>query len=513
MDEDLATDAAPGELPSLPLPTNAVLGEMTSSSPLSDFGSNLRSSHSPSGATPALDELLARAFTEIDRAKRRGTWRQSVFACSIFAAGMFDIEGGHLTLENMDIDLFIPPGALPEPTFIYLCISTDPRDRPRTTQNSISVSSVVYCGPPGLRFRERVILTYQHCADIEDKDVRVVPFSTDTPPGEVPRFKRVSEDDSSLTFVDGKKCFVSVNHFTGFTSVAETSKDSADSAGETGQNKVTGVAKKIINIVGFHGGLRPGLNKLPIRVHFHNDTSDAKQLVLEEEQRLKGHPADQPKKMVFLNNGQDLEFDIESIDEAWKLEGSGPKQTIDEEIVMAATDAGCSYRMAKQDPSSRTFQCDVKAFQRGNLKYNETSPLSLLFTVSELVEEQLVQNPSNLDTTYTLREKRRSKVKLQYKERLELSTLLDPYSPVGQDWRLLADNIGQDYDVIRQTEEQFREGKVTSPTRVILDHWDKMRAQSSLDDLKDLAAKLEGIGRLDAAEVVHNVVAKSASED
>ncbi|XP_077992651.1 UNC5C-like protein [Glandiceps talaboti] len=459
-----------------------------------------------------LELYVSEAKMHIEKAKEEGTSSDivHVFSNAVFSAGLFNVEGGYLTLENMDISLFIPPGALQEKEeMVYLYLSCEEKDRHPVSPGTVSVSSVIQCGPSGLKFQERVVLSYQHCADDASGDVRVAVLSSDSDEEKDPVYKNLKDDETSMCIIQENKCIVYVSHFTGFTSVAETVI--TEKHEDQGSQTETVVAKKWVEIIGFHGTLNTDVKKLPIRVYCVNKTTDAKQLVLEEEYRMSGYQADAPKTMSFLDSGLDLEFQMIEINKSWKIDGTGPIQSIDNEAVMTSSYTACSYRMAKVDDTSKTFDCAVNSFQRENPKYDQNKSLRVNFTVNEEKQASSRLGLEDIKAKYALKGKQLTTPRLKYHHRVELSHKLDPNSPLGNDWRMVADKIGLSYDTIQQIEAQFQRNIIASPTREVLKYWDAMNRESStgsdeIGNLKKLKNILESSERSDAAEIVNNVI-------
>ncbi|XP_070580834.1 netrin receptor UNC5A-like [Ptychodera flava] len=90
------------------------------------------------------------------------------FTTTVFAAGVFNYEGGHLTIEQAGVNLFIPPGALSEDDGhqqFYVYVSTIDSEYPRLADNQTALSPVIRLGPPGFRFQKHVLLSVKNCID------------------------------------------------------------------------------------------------------------------------------------------------------------------------------------------------------------------------------------------------------------------------------------------------------------------------------------------------------------
>ncbi|XP_077979691.1 uncharacterized protein LOC144435027 [Glandiceps talaboti] len=90
------------------------------------------------------------------------------FTTTVFAAGVFNYEGGHLTIEQAGVNLFIPPGALPEddePRRFYIYVSTNDSDYPRLGADQTALSPVIRCGPTNFTFQKHILLSVKNCID------------------------------------------------------------------------------------------------------------------------------------------------------------------------------------------------------------------------------------------------------------------------------------------------------------------------------------------------------------
>ncbi|XP_033111153.1 uncharacterized protein LOC117112182 [Anneissia japonica] len=163
-----------------------------------------------------------------------GLCRQKVGQCNMvtqletnystenFAYGVFDSRGGNLSVENGDINLFIPQGAISSPKQeIYIYIDPKARflkgNQGMESQVKTRVAPIVTCGPPGTSFLSHVVLTFPHNAVEEEKwQFTAMRSEGDRHSGEWQNIDDV-EDDDSIFIVDDGFCTVMVRHFTRFT--------------------------------------------------------------------------------------------------------------------------------------------------------------------------------------------------------------------------------------------------------------------------------------------------------
>ncbi|XP_006824791.1 UNC5C-like protein [Saccoglossus kowalevskii] len=261
--------------------------------------------HAPPSDVNELDELIGIAEDMAETAHSKNMWKNFNFTNTRFAAGLFDKEGGQLSLVEMGINLFIPPGAIDDkdaPAMIYIYVNKGQHSIVPPSPNQLVVSPTVYCGPPGATFGERVVLSYQHCAASNGSNV--IALCTKTEVGVEEDFRNISEDGSCFRIMKENKCFLFVDHFTGFTTIVEG-----------------GSAKKIMDVVCYTESLVPATEKFPIRLYCVNQTADAKQIVREQEFDLGGKQTGLAQQiMIDSQNQEDLEFAVKRImPDSWKV--------------------------------------------------------------------------------------------------------------------------------------------------------------------------------------------------
>ncbi|XP_070576814.1 UNC5C-like protein [Ptychodera flava] len=432
-----------------------------------------------------LEQFLGEVNDLAEHATEQNTWKDFNFVGSTFAAGLFDFDGGHLTLDEIGIDLFIPPGALNtrDPELIYIYVSKE--HSASLSENHISLSSTIYCGPDGLRFEERLVLSYHHCA-LNARDVKVVTLFTNTHVGHQPNFRDLATDEACFSFVMGQKCFLFINHFTGFTTVGE------------GQH-----VKKMMEVMCFAGALQPRAIDFPIRIYCVNQTLDAKQLVREEEFN-RGDQIDVSKQILIdSSNKSDLEFMIKEMSpKGWKVKHS-PHQTIKSGILNSGSCGSISYHFIKEDNTLSMLDCSLDFYQHDNDTASEVSPQSILIILNE--EKESEETESMVSQCRT-KMKHRVQPQFRYSTRLEISQNLDPPCVLGKDWKLFADKIGLDCDTIKQMDDMFKRRIIRSPTIEVLSLWDAQKRTISVDHLKDLKKIFEDMGREDVAAIVQSAV-------
>ncbi|XP_006816391.2 uncharacterized protein LOC102805577 [Saccoglossus kowalevskii] len=134
-------------------------------------------------------------------------------SCS-YEAAMFDQYGG--TLKLRDVQLYIPPGAIPEGTErqVYICVTNEDAHQSRVKRNTVAIAPTVFCGP-SQKFNDNVFLTVPHCVGEQRK---FVPVITQTDLNEKTDY--LQAEDNVLRVSDDSIIFM-VDHFTGFGAEGE----------------------------------------------------------------------------------------------------------------------------------------------------------------------------------------------------------------------------------------------------------------------------------------------------
>ena len=141
------------------------------------------------------------------------------------AVGFFDINGGRLTLPNLDISLFIPPGAIEskDPQMIYIYALSSNRNEPDLDSKETWLTPTTECGPSGLQFAKDVLLSMPHCA-INHSQWKIQAHRGND---ESPVWKKLETGGETISFLDDKKVTLALNHFSPYK-VSGRSSTSSD---------------------------------------------------------------------------------------------------------------------------------------------------------------------------------------------------------------------------------------------------------------------------------------------
>ncbi|XP_071943524.1 uncharacterized protein [Antedon mediterranea] len=143
------------------------------------------------------NRLLDQSFSEISRDGK-------------FTIGFIGKEGGHLKLRNGDIQLYIPPGAMPDVAEGYVFIYAD------SVHHNLVKYDVIICGPPGLKFNNSVLLRFPNPKSQDDAlpERRSVKLSVQEL-GKPLEWRSLDTTTDGSFFLEDGNILLHLNHFTG----------------------------------------------------------------------------------------------------------------------------------------------------------------------------------------------------------------------------------------------------------------------------------------------------------
>ncbi|XP_033103633.1 netrin receptor UNC5C-like [Anneissia japonica] len=244
-----------------------------------------------------------------------GNYDQHSFACPFFRAGIFDKYGGELHFDEAGVMLLVPPGAIQQstPQLIYIYLHHEQNEILPIPPNMMATSPVVFCGPSGMVFDQRVLLSYQHCANIKNNNTNLITLRTETEPDQSPSFHNLSEDNDSITLIKGNTVTLMLSHFTGHTSVVQCEEE-----------KETVIHEKWLNLMLFSSQINDDDYDLQLRLYCANQTEDARYIVLEDERLLEGSLRSPTFPFLFASIS-DINVLLNS-EGNWKVRGGKTKQ-------------------------------------------------------------------------------------------------------------------------------------------------------------------------------------------
>nr|CAH8875780.1 unnamed protein product [Trichobilharzia regenti] len=124
-------------------------------------------------------------------------------------------------------------------------------------------------------------------------------------------------------------------------------------------------ATKMLKLAAFAGPLTPTID-YNIRVYVLADTKDALEHVLSVERRLEGKLLDNPKSLLFKDNGGGLCFYIEDISNGWRSRLQTKSQEIPFRHIWNGTQMStlhCAFSLEHLDPRQATVSCKIIVYQ------------------------------------------------------------------------------------------------------------------------------------------------------
>ncbi|XP_071795287.1 uncharacterized protein [Asterias amurensis] len=410
------------------------------------------------------------------------------FQIANFAAAILDCHGGCLSIDDLDVHLYVPPGAIPEKqtqqVYIYVTGTS-------SVESHYFSTPFVHCGPPETVFKEDVVLTMPHCV----KNTSSCKFAL---------FKLSSGGSSELregfdviTVVDNDSITFSVNHFCGFGATASPVDG-------------TILEKTMIACLFIHEDSHSE-NEVTLRLRLVDDVQANVQEVTTEERNYGFHLADTNSPLTVFMNDQDVVAKISSCSESWELSEPEPCQRkIHHKSLWRETDASCARAfpsvmfVAKRRSGSRKdcFTARMTVLQEGS----RSCDYGVNFVVERCCCRSCVPNPGEPQNTdeFLLRQipKDRKRVTgcrlLQEPIFSKLCELLDSPNPLGNDWtRLLSLLLKTEHHVDSINAKAGRQE--SSPTKIVLDlFFGKQSGKKKEETLNTLKCALIDINRPDA---------------
>ncbi|XP_038073254.1 uncharacterized protein LOC119741534 [Patiria miniata] len=408
-----------------------------------------------------------------------------VIQISNFAGAMLDSRGGYLSIDDLDVHLYVPCGAVPDgpPQLVYVFVEGN------LSSGRDQLTPCVHCGPSTLRFRKDVFLTYPHCA----KDAAKYRFTfTKSKSGGYIREIRDGED--GVIHVDNHSITMTMNHFCGYSACAP-------------------VLEKSMLVCTFINEDIPA-GRATIRLRICDDIESNLKEVEESESIHDFFLADPVQRMEVGRTG-DVQGTLTLVSESWEItEPVCGRQTF---RLSDLWHAACSD-IAQATPS-KLFHVRRKSQQRERLTakmkvfQGDREQYSVDFLVKMPRRGIFHQNvPRSFDELLQLMKGYIYQQPTTRHEPMQLLTEgvyqrlcdeLDVEAPVAHDWRLLPENLRGIHDRghrwITSIETRAQRER-QSPTGLVLDAFfaeSKKSRKSKGNTLRDLKQGLLGLNRQD----------------
>ncbi|XP_071793947.1 uncharacterized protein [Asterias amurensis] len=411
------------------------------------------------------------------------------FQIANFAAAILDCHGGCLSIDGLDVHLYVPPGAIPEEqtqqVYIYVTGTS-------SVESQCFSTPFVHCGPPDTILKEDVVLTMPHCV----KNTSSCNFSL-SKLSSSGGSSELREGSDVIQVVDNGSITFSVNHFCGSGATASPVDG-------------TILEKTMIACLFIHEDSHSE-DVVTLRLRLVDDVQANVQEVTTEERNYGFHLADIKNPLTVFKNDQDVVAKISTCScESWELsEPESCQRKIHRKSLWRETDASCARAfpsvmfVAKRRSASQKvcFKARMTVFQEGSgscdygvnflVDLNKRCCLPNPGKPHYIKELLLGQIPNDRNRVTECR-------LLQEPIFDELCVLLDTPNPLENDWRRLS-------SLLLKTEHNVgsinaRAGRQeSSPTKIVLDlFFGKQSGKKKEETLDTLKCALIGINRPDA---------------
>ncbi|CAH8579828.1 unnamed protein product [Schistosoma turkestanicum] len=476
-------------------------------------------------------------------------------------------NGDQLALPQSGVFLTVPQGALESNALVevYLAVCREDKHRPTLNDHQTLISPVIQFGPLGLNLLKPVLLSFPHCAVLNQSSwlIRVLalgPSSNRSPnnlntsningykssSSAVPTnsdnyvwqevgiigyessiTKMICHLDANMahliTDVAQRYCLVgetqkllvgdrlisnhkNINHteFPNFpngintngmqrvkiTNFINGNNTMTDSTQDSGFLSDVQPATKMLKLAAFAGPLTPTID-YNIRVYVLTDTKDALEHVLCVEKRLEGRLLDDPKSLLFKDNGGGLCFYIEDISPGWRSRLQTKSQEIPFRHIWNGTQMStlhCAFSLEHLDSRQLNVSCKIRVFQENAQSQEQTLKISnqkfelktghskTRFSSSEEGSSDIYSFPSAYRLPIVITQR--------------LCKLLDTRE---SEWQKLAKHMGMERYISYLKSQP-------SPTTALINLWEaRNRDESSVNDLK---AMFSAMDRADCANLL-----------
>ncbi|XP_066275405.1 uncharacterized protein [Branchiostoma lanceolatum] len=432
-----------GRVPSL------VRGVVRVKSKVSSVGATY-SRRSPASSTSInqygpFDALWSLAQERLDASVKNSSGKYNVVS-SNFAAGVFDERGGHLSILEKGVSLFIPPGAVAGgPTKVYIYLeSVDVHQDENLPEGQAMMSSTLYCGPPGTKFNDDVVFTLPYQGSGCDAMWDVLPVQTQTAVGTPPNWRPFTDDDQAMHFLNNGFCTYFVNHFTGFGVVGDASRSE-------------GSKVKIFRFGAFATPIEMRGRNRRVRVRcWEGKKSELERVLQLEKSEHSGKLIDAHRPLPLREGKGDIWMMATDTSSDWQLRGCS-EQSIPEILLWMEEDepmdSSCTFEFRETNETPNQFGCTVKIYQE------ETPKTLVRLNISDFQEPQQDSSfeptngnePSNM--TFLRLQPELQPIKqdgalLTPSAHRRICAVLDVSNPLGNDWRAFAEKLGLPFDTI-----------------------------------------------------------------
>ncbi|KAJ3633421.1 hypothetical protein MTP99_010372 [Tenebrio molitor] len=441
--------------------------------------------------------------------------------------------GAFLNLLESGVSLVVPEGAISRSRKqeLFLSILNEDCFRPKLAENLTQLSPVVSCGP-NVALNKAVVLKIPHCAELTRNNWFISILQSDCSDSQWQTAVTLGQETINTSVfcqLDKDAAYLVTDCLSRFVIVGQSTSGNAIK-----RLKLAAFAPKLC----FQSSV-----DYSVRVYVLEDTDSSMETVFGQEKRLGGYLLDEPRSITFQDGGNNLCLTLDSLSEGWKSKPCSHYQEIPFRHLWQASSNSlhCSFTLESYE-MSRTLSFKIRINQKGfdyhqifDITCRDESDVSVAKTSSgklshhnELVPKITIQSETSrssdskkiVDFGHSPKSAKTYKpdepvkmtknlivtdrgvstcddfnFRLGKQIRKQLCHCLDPPTPRGNDWRMLAHALNVDRYI------NFFATK-PSPTDCILDLWEARNRQSNaLTELKQIFNDME---RFDAVTVLDN---------
>lgn len=439
-------------------------------------------------------------------------------------------SGAFLNLLESGVSLVVPEGAISrsKKQELFLSILNEDCFRPKLAENLTQLSPVVSCGP-NVSLNKSVVLKIPHCAELSRKNWSISVLQSDCSDSQWQNAVTLGQETINTSVfcqLDKDAGYLVADCLSRFVIVGQSTN---------------GMALKRLKLAVFAPKLCfQSSVDYSVRVYVLEDTDSSLETVFGQEKRLGGYLLDEPRSIPFQDGGNNLCLTLDNLSDGWKTKPCSNYQEIPFRHLWQASSNSlhCSFTLEAYE-ISRTLNFKIRVNQKGfdyqqtfDITCRDDSDISISKTSSgkshhnELVPKITIQSETSrsndskkiIDFGHSPKSAKSYKdevkmaknlivtdrgvstcddfnFRLNRQVRKQLCQCLDPPTPRGNDWRMLAHALSVDRYI------NFFATK-SSPTDCILDLWEARNRQSNaLTELKQIFNDME---RFDAVTILDN---------
>lgn len=431
----------------------------------------------------------------------------------------------YLNLPESSVNLLIPDGATPRTRKqeIFLSILNEDSFRPKLAENLTQLSPVVSCGP-NITLNKPFVLNIPHCAELSKNNWLISVLASDCSDAQWHTAVTLGQETINTEVfcqLEKDSVFLVTERLSRYVVVGQSANGYA-----VKRLKLAIFAPKLC----FQSSV-----DYSIRVYVLEDTDSSMETVFGQEKRLGGFLMDEPRSVLFQDGGNNLCLSMENISEGWKAKPSSNYQEIPFRHLWQSNSNSlhCSFTLEAFE-MNRKLSFNLRVNQKGfenmqvfNINCKDDSDVqgrSVKTYPNELVPKITIQTDTSrscdspkskhFEGAKNFKMEEAPKIaknlilsdkgvstcddftfRLNRQAKKQLCQCLDPPTPRGNDWRMLAHALSVDRYI-----NYF--ATKPSPTECILDLWESRNRQSNA--VTELMRIFKEMDRFDAVTVLDN---------